>query len=382
MEVVTTVLANRLAQEPGYRVGILSLSTPTLPARLPLSPAVEHVALTDIAPTDAKRLAGELRKVIARRGVDTLIYQYIYNPILHPIIAGSDGAGARRIVVVHNEPFMRELDTRGNRRYGLVRTPKDLLRRLLYPLLAMRQRCLTDSFHRFVLRHADKICLLAPCYAAELAERMHLSEAERAAKLCAIYNPITVATPAVDAAELFAAKRNEVLYAARLTQQKGAHLILDIWRHFAKARPDWTLRIVGDGEERTAMERRVKREGLTGVRFEGYQADMTPYYRSARFVCLASWIEGAPLVITEGMAWGCIPCTFDSYGAASDLIDDDADGLVVTMGDTQGYAERLGRIADNRPTAEAMARNALAKSRRFDTDRIAADWKRLLESDL
>ena len=35
------------------------------------------------------------------------------------------------------------------------------------------------------------------------------------------------------------------------------------------------------------------------------------------------------MTLTEGMSFGCIPFTFDNYGAASEIIDDGVNGCFI-----------------------------------------------------
>lgn len=69
------------------------------------------------------------------------------------------------------------------------------------------------------------------------------------------------------------------------------------------AGPDVHVLLVGDGEERPALEARAAAPDLTGrVHFAGYQGDPAPYYRAMDVFALTSDSEQMPLALLEAMA--------------------------------------------------------------------------------
>ena len=71
------------------------------------------------------------------------------------------------------------------------------------------------------------------------------------------------------------------------------------------AAPDVHVLVVGDGEDRPALERRAAAPDLAGrVHFAGYQADPAPFYRAMDLFALSSDSEQMPLCLVEAMASG------------------------------------------------------------------------------
>ena len=69
--------------------------------------------------------------------------------------------------------------------------------------------------------------------------------------------------------------------------------------------PDIDLMIVGDGEERPALERRAAKPDLAGrVRFAGYQEAPAPFYQAMDIFALSSDSEQMPVALLEAMASG------------------------------------------------------------------------------
>lgn len=67
--------------------------------------------------------------------------------------------------------------------------------------------------------------------------------------------------------------------------------------------PDIHLLLVGDGEERPALERRAAAPDLAGrVRFAGYQESPAPFYQAMDVFALSSDSEQMPVALLEAMA--------------------------------------------------------------------------------
>lgn len=133
-----------------------------------------------------------------------------------------------------------------------------------------------------------------------------------------------------------------LLFVGRLSPQKNVTRLL---RTIAAVSVPVEVVIVGDGEERDALERLRAHLGLDNVRMVGAQvgADLVGWYRWADAFLLTSDREGTGLVLLEAMAAG-LP-----------VIAGRVQGVIDTVGDD-------GILADPEPAALAAA-----------VDRLAAD---------
>ena len=192
---------------------------------------------------------------------------------------------------------------------------------------------------------------------------------------CPIYsipNPSPFRTEYVDG------KENIILYVARLTDgEKKPMRMIKIWEKLFRNHLDWSLLIVGDGDEREKMVRYVRQRGLERVSFEGQQENVEKYYRKATFVCLTSQFEGWGMTLTEGMSYGCIPVTFCNYGAAYDIVDDNINGCLVSAYDLDEYSARLSELMDNPVKRKVLSISALEKSQQFSLENVVNMWESL-----
>ena len=136
------------------------------------------------------------------------------------------------------------------------------------------------------------------------------------------------------------------------------------------------LTVVGDGPELGRLREVARRAGVDRVvEFAGHRPDAAEAFAAASVALLTSSSEGAPLVLLEAMARGCIPIAYDiAYGPA-DLIEHGVNGFLVPPGDEAELARTIAAVAGLPPLRRAgLRRAARATARRFDEATVAARW--------
>lgn len=110
--------------------------------------------------------------------------------------------------------------------------------------------------------------------------------------------------------------------------QKRVSRVLETWALLEPRFPDWTLRLVGDGPEKEALQAFCAERRLERVSFEGFR-NPAPYYEQASLLLLASEYEGLPLAVVEGMSFGAVPLLYGSFSSAYDLVDHGQNGCIL-----------------------------------------------------
>ncbi len=186
----------------------------------------------------------------------------------------------------------------------------------------------------------------------------------------------------------------QICFAGRLVDWKGVDLLLDAFAGAvteAQEGTGLTLRILGDGPCRDALEAQADRLGLSShVEFAGWldrAAVLTRMQDSDIFV-LPSLEEAGGAVVLEAMACG-LPVVVPDWGGPSYLVDDTC-GIRVAPVDRARYVAGLQagivRLAGDRPLRERMGNAGRARvEQHFDWQRIAADvlavYEQLLARD-
>lgn len=171
-----------------------------------------------------------------------------------------------------------------------------------------------------------------------------------------------------------------VLFVGRLRNcVKGGDKLLRIWSEVEPLFPDWRLDIVGDGEDRGALETQAGNLGLKHVTFHGFQNPVLFYQRS-RIFCMTSIYEGFGMVLTEAMQHGVVPMAFNSYSSVKDIIDDNINGILVKPFDEKEYADKLIGLMNDEEKYIEMSYAAMLKSAVFSKEIIVKKWCNLIEN--
>ena len=150
-----------------------------------------------------------------------------------------------------------------------------------------------------------------------------------------------------DPAPLRSHRREGILYVGRLSPEKGISYLIR-----ALSRTDITLRILGDGPEREALEAQAS----TNVVFEGNVAPqrVREAMQAAKLLVLPSiCYENFPLSLVEAFANG-LPVIASRLGSLAEIVDDDVTGRLVTPADPVALRAAIIELLDDPPRLKAM----------------------------
>jgi glycosyltransferase involved in cell wall biosynthesis len=151
-------------------------------------------------------------------------------------------------------------------------------------------------FLRFVLRHSDRVIFLTADQQVALSRKYNID-----------LKRTLVCSNGV-AADYFLEPRTDfhtplrLLYVGRLAVQKRAERAVQAMASL----PNAQLSIVGDGEDRPALEAYAREHDIRNVTFHGAQRGpaLRRYYAQSDILLMTSDREGMPLVLLEAMASG------------------------------------------------------------------------------
>lgn len=174
-----------------------------------------------------------------------------------------------------------------------------------------------------------------------------------------------------------------ILSIGRFSKRKDHATLLAAFASLAEEFPQWSLRILGDGVLRPAVQAQAERLGLQGrVSLPGAVTDVAGELANASFFALASRYESFGLVFAEAMACGKASVAFADCQGANELVEDGQTGLLVKGPDRiQAMASGLRRLMMDREAREAMGKRARqGVFRRFAIERVGERWEEILES--
>lgn len=173
--------------------------------------------------------------------------------------------------------------------------------------------------------------------------------------------------------------KKTVLAVGRLHIEKGFDLLLEAWKNIEALYPEWTLRIVGEGEERNALEHQIKTNGLQRVELPGRNSDIVSEYANADVFVLSSRYEGLPLAMMEAM-WCGVPCVaFDCPRGARALVGEDR-GWLVPNGDIVALKQQIIYCITHAAEVQERAKEAQRfVYAHYSEAQIMPQWKEIIE---
>jgi glycosyltransferase involved in cell wall biosynthesis len=161
--------------------------------------------------------------------------------------------------------------------------------------------------------------------------------------------------------------RPVILFASKLQKRKRCEDLLEAYIRLSApgTEPHAYLVIVGDGEERSALERRAAESGVSGIRFCGFrsQSELPRFFDIATVFVLPSRDEPWGLIINEVMNAGRAVIASNEVGCVPDLIRDGVEGRVFPAGDVETLASVLRSVLATPETAVEMGRRGLERIR-------------------
>ncbi len=133
----------------------------------------------------------------------------------------------------------------------------------------------------------------------------------------------------------------------RFTKQKGFIYLIDAMPRIIEELPDVFLVLIGDGELRADLTRRVIELGIEDkVLFAGQRNDVTPILGRMDLFVLPSLWEGLPTVVLESIACG-VPVVATDIPGTRELIQNGSTGWLVRPKNSQELAEVIVKALQN-----------------------------------
>lgn len=154
---------------------------------------------------------------------------------------------------------------------------------------------------------------------------------------------------------------------ANLRPEKGHRTLLEAARTVLARHPDVRFRLVGDGPERTALQRLAAEHGVAhAVDFLGHRDDVAELLATADIAAIPSTSEAFPNAAVEAMATG-LPIVASAVGGLLELVRDGYNGVLVPPANPTALAEALEQLLSDEPLRSRLG----AEARRHVTTRYS-----------
>ncbi|HEY7088137.1 MAG TPA: glycosyltransferase family 4 protein [Tepidisphaeraceae bacterium] len=236
-----------------------------------------------------------------------------------------------------------------------------------------------------------------------ISERIRRAFPSQADRVRTVYNAVDTARFAAAAHDSSNGRPRRILYTARISPEKGTHVLARAFNRVHEKAPDVELRICGgehlqplsyykaisddpnlngleqyySGSYMEQVKKLLTPSALQRVTFVGeldYTQMNDEYARGDVFVHPSVWNDPSPLVIGEAMSAG-LPVVATRVGGQPELVGDDGvAGLLVPPNDPQALADALLALLTDDSKRHRMAAAARQRAvNKFDWNRMAGE---------
>ena len=156
------------------------------------------------------------------------------------------------------------------------------------------------------------------------------------------------------------------IYVGRLVDWKAVDILIDAFFHAYKKYGEMNLHVIGDGDQRSLLEKMVSDYGLQdNVIFHGWvaQTDISPLLVNSRALVLPSLYECGGAVVLEAMACS-VSVVATNWGGPADYIDSSCGILVEPTSRkdmVNGFSNAISSLASDILLAQKMGESGRKK---------------------
>ena len=192
-------------------------------------------------------------------------------------------------------------------------------------------------------------------------------------KSAIIPNPINIT---IEATQI---KKKKLVTVGRLREQKNHSMLINAFEKVYQDYPDYELYIYGEGKLREVLTRQVHKLKLTEAVFlPGNVSDIHEKMADAELFVLSSNYEGLSNALLEAMMMG-LPCISTDCAGSNEVIENEKNGLLVPVGDTNKLANAMKRLIADKDFARELGNNAKRSSKFYSAEKVIGKWEKVIE---
>ena len=173
-----------------------------------------------------------------------------------------------------------------------------------------------------------------------------------------------------------------IISVGRLSPEKGYLDLLKIYLDLKKKKCKWHLDIVGDGSERSRLEKFIKENNLENdVTLHGFKnsKEIEKLMQKSSIYVMTSYTESFGIVLLEAMSNG-LPClAFDSAEGAKEVITSGRDGYLIKHRNFKAMEKKILDLTKDIDMRKELGKNGRRKVKGYISDNICESWEKIIE---
>ena len=167
------------------------------------------------------------------------------------------------------------------------------------------------------------------------------------------------------------------LCTGELNANKNQRMFISAMPYIVKACPDFRLMFAGIGDEENNLRELAKQLGVEkNVTFLGYRTDMAKLIQFSDFIASASFREGLPVNIIEGMLCAK-PAVVSHNRGHNELVADGVSGFFAEFGSDEKTADAFIKLCSDGELCEKMGRAAYERSEKYSCKSVEKELREI-----
>ncbi|MEL8104945.1 glycosyltransferase family 4 protein, partial [Escherichia coli] len=177
-------------------------------------------------------------------------------------------------------------------------------------------------------------------------------------------------------------KSKRIVAIGRLAYQKNYNDMLDIMFILKKKHPDFILDILGEGDEKTQIEKKIIDLKLSeNVVLHGAVENVDDYLSNAALLISTSRYEGFPLSFLEALNFELPIITYDFDSGARDIVFHSENGILVNIGEKSVFANYLAEFLENENIRIKFSKKARYLKKLYSSEVVVKQWQTRIFND-
>jgi len=318
-----------------------------------------------------------IKNLIIENSIDAVINQNPLNPLLVDFIYEclSQFKDVKIISCYHNSILTPIYNYAYQKEYLLRKFHMSLLfyllsRKIINILLVKSYIMKYRNDYKNALEKSDKVVLLCDGLVDEFK---FITNVKNSDKIAVVPNM----TPKIQFSGNIN-KKNVIIWVGTFNGPvKRPDLAIRVWGKLCRKYIDWEFKMLGDGPDLENMRKLANQMNLKRISFEG-RVHPDNYYLSSKLIMVTSTHESFSLVTVESMKYGCIPFVFNSFPAASMIINQGINGFLIEPFDIEKMFDTIDRVINDPQLLDTLAKNAIKTSEEFSEPKVYNKWRHLV----
>lgn len=204
-----------------------------------------------------------------------------------------------------------------------------------------------------------------------------------------IYNPLSITPKVIENID-----QKVVTSIGRFDTHKGYDYLIRAFKKVVEIHPDWKLRIVGDGYYKENMVNLINNLKIeNNITLVPASKNVVEELNKASIYVMASRFEGYANALVEAMSCGLSCISYNWLMGVEDIIEDNKNGIIVTLTDRYKYfktldiieedinnlAEAIINLIDDRKIRNQFKKEAPKIIKTRQKEKILKEWENIID---